>query len=75
MSIFDSIRFVRNNETVYKMLINGKWVESSDTSEIKSPVDGSLVARVQKANKDDAEKAVQAAFDAKPKIANMDASE
>jgi glyceraldehyde-3-phosphate dehydrogenase (NADP+) len=75
MSIFDSIRFVRNNETVYKMLINGQWIETSDTSEIKSPADGSTVARVQKANKEDAEKAVQAAFNAKTKIANMDASE
>ena len=75
MSIFDSIRFVRNNETVYKMLINGQWIETSDTSEIKSPADGSIVARVQKANKEDAEKAVQAAFNAKTKIANMDASE
>jgi acyl-CoA reductase-like NAD-dependent aldehyde dehydrogenase len=75
MSIFDSIRFVRNSETIYKMLIDGQWLEASNTFEIKSPVDDSLIAKVQKASKDDAEKAVQAAFNAKTKIANMDASE
>ena len=75
MSIFDSIRFVRSNETVYKILIDGQWLETSNTFEIKGPADGSLIAKVQKASKDDAEKAVQAAFNAKPKIANMDASE
>ena len=75
MSIFDSIRFVRNNETIYKMLIDGQWIEASDTFEVKTPVDGSLIARVQKASKKEAEQTVEAAFNAKPKIANMDASE
>jgi acyl-CoA reductase-like NAD-dependent aldehyde dehydrogenase len=75
MSVFDSIRFVRNNETIYKMLINGQWIEASDTFEIKTPADGSLIARVKKANQREAEQAVQAAFNAKTKIANMDASE
>jgi len=75
MSIFDSIRFVRNNEMVYKILIDGQWIEASDTFEIKSPADGSLIARVQKASQKDAERAVQAAFNAKSKIANTDASE
>jgi len=72
MSIFDSIRFVRSNETFYKMLIDGKWTETSDTFEIKSPVDGSIIAKVQKANQKDAEQAVQVAFNSRPKIANMD---
>jgi len=77
MSIFDSIRFVKDNKTVYKILINGKWKESSNKKlfEVKSPADGSLIAEVQKASKKDAEKAVKAAFKAKSKIANMDASE
>jgi glyceraldehyde-3-phosphate dehydrogenase (NADP+) len=73
MSTFDSIRSVKNNQTVYKILINGKWVESTETSEVKNPADGSLVALIQKAKKDDAEKAVQAAYDSKPKIAGMPA--
>ncbi len=75
--MFDSIRFVKENKTVYKILINGKWKESSNkkTFEIKNPADGSLIAEVQKASKKDAEKAVKAAFKAKSKIANMNASE
>ena len=73
MPVFDSIRFVRNNETIYKMLINGQWMEASDTFEVKTPTDGSLIARVQKASQMEAEQAVQSAFNAKPKIANMDA--
>jgi len=73
MSIFDSIRFVRNDQTTYKILINGQWLEASDTFEIKSPVDGSFLAKVQKTSQKEAEQAVQAAFNAKLKIANMDA--
>lgn len=73
MFIFDSIKSVKNDETVYKVLINGQWIEASETFEVKSPADSSLIARVQKSNKDMAEQAVQAAFIAKPKIANMDA--
>ena len=77
MSIFDSIRFVSNNETIYKMFINGEWLESSkkETQDIKSPIDGSLIAKFQKATKKDAEKAVKAAFKAKSTIANMDPSQ
>jgi len=75
MPIFDSIRFMIGNQTVYRMLIDGKWVETSDTFEVKTPADGAIVARVQKANQKDAEQAVTAAFNAKQKIAGMDASE
>jgi len=75
MSVFDSIRFVRNNELIYKMLINGQWLEASETFEVKTPADGSFIAKVQKANKDNAEQAIQAAFNAKSRIANMDAAE
>jgi len=75
MTIFDSIRFVRGNETIYKVLIDGQWLESSDTFEIKSPADDSFIARVQRSTQKEAELAVQAAFNAKPKIANLDACE
>jgi len=73
MSIFDSIK----TDNVYKIFINGQWIESSnkETFEIKSPIDDSLIAKVQKATKKDAEDAVQTAFNSKPKIANMPASE
>jgi glyceraldehyde-3-phosphate dehydrogenase (NADP+) len=73
MPIFDSIRFVNNNETIYMMLINGQWIEAPNTFEIKSPLDDSFIAKVQKASQKDAEQAVQAAFDAKEKITEMDA--
>ncbi len=73
MSIFDSIRFVKNNETIYKILINGQWLEASDTFAIKSPIDDSVIAKVQKSSQKEAELAVQTAFNAKSKIANMDA--
>lgn len=75
MSIFDSIKFTRNNETIYKMLINGQWIEAPDVFEVKSPIDDSFIAKVQKASKENAEQAIQAAFNAKPKIASMDAAE
>lgn len=75
MSIFDSIRFAVSNVTVYKMLINGQWKEALETFEVKSPADGLLVARVQKAGRIEAEDAVQAAYNSKSKIANMDASD
>ncbi len=74
---FDAIRFPssENGTQIYKMLINGKWIESSNkkTFDVRNPYDGSIVGRVQKAARDDAENAVKSAFDAKKKIANMSA--
>jgi glyceraldehyde-3-phosphate dehydrogenase (NADP+) len=77
MSTFDSIRYSNNSKTVYKILINGQWVESSNkgTFDIKNPADGSVIGSVQKASKDDAEKAARAAYDSKSKIAGMPAFE
>jgi glyceraldehyde-3-phosphate dehydrogenase (NADP+) len=75
MSIFDSIRSVKNNKTVYKIFVNGQWIESSGTFDIKSPVDGTILGSVQKASKEDAEKAVSAAYNSKSKIAGMPAFE
>ncbi len=73
MSIFDEIRFLSDKDLVYKMFIGGSWVESSDkkTFDVLSPIDGSLVGKVQKATKKDAENAVEEAFKAKEKISNM----
>ena len=67
-NIFDEI----NSNDTYKLLINGQWVESStkNTFEIFNPADGSLIAKVQSASKIDAEKAIKAAYEARPK-ANM----
>jgi glyceraldehyde-3-phosphate dehydrogenase (NADP+) len=69
-NIFDEIK----SGNTYKILVNGQWVESSAKQmfEVTNPADGSLIASVQKATKEDAERAVQAAFDSKPKIAGME---
>ncbi|MBN2203020.1 MAG: aldehyde dehydrogenase family protein [Candidatus Aenigmarchaeota archaeon] len=68
--LFDKIK----SGDTYKLLINGNWVESSTkkTLDVINPANGSLVAKVQKASKIDAEKAIKAAFKSKPK-ANMPA--
>ncbi len=60
---------------VYKMFINGEWVESSErrTFEVRNPYDNSVVGRVQKATKEDALHAVEAAYNARPSMAKMDA--
>ena len=77
MKIWHPIRFPSANDgsTIYKMLIDGKWVESSsrETFEVMNPYSGRLVGRVQKASSEDANRAVEAAWKARPLIAGMDA--
>lgn len=48
----------------YKLLINGKWEESKDIKEIKSPYDQSVVGKVHFAEKGQVEKALTAADEA-----------
>jgi len=48
----------------YKLFIKGKWVESKDSREIKSPYDQSPVARVHFAQASQVEEAVTAAHEA-----------
>ncbi len=78
-SIFDSIRFPsgEDGKPIYKMLIDGEWRESSSlkTITVHDPFDGSVVGRVQKATKEDAEAAIDAAFKAKKSMADMSAYE
>lgn len=49
-----------SHNMVYKNLYNGKWVESSTKKliEIKSPVDGSLVGKVQAMSKEEVDKSI-----------------
>jgi acyl-CoA reductase-like NAD-dependent aldehyde dehydrogenase len=51
----------------YLMYIDGMWAKSStlETIEVRNPYNGSLIARVQKGNREDAKTAVDAAFSAK----------
>ncbi len=48
----------------YKLLINGKWRESEDVRDIKSPYDKSVIGKVHFAGKEQAEEAVAAAHEA-----------
>jgi acyl-CoA reductase-like NAD-dependent aldehyde dehydrogenase len=77
--IWSAVRFpsASNGSMIYKMLINGEWVESSSrhTFEVRNPYDGSLVGVVQKATNEDALVAVDAAFSAKTVMAKMEAIE
>lgn len=59
----------------FKMFIGGKWVDSvsKETQSVYSPIDGTEIAKVQKANAKDAERAVDAAYKSKSSIANMSA--
>jgi glyceraldehyde-3-phosphate dehydrogenase (NADP+) len=45
----------------YKLLVNGKWLESKNVREIKSPYDQSVVGRVHFASKEQVEEALAAA--------------
>ena len=77
--IWHPVRFpsASNGLMIYKMLINGEWVESSNrhTFEVRNSYDNSIVGKVQKASKEDALRAVEAAFSAKSAMAKMDAIE
>jgi glyceraldehyde-3-phosphate dehydrogenase [NAD(P)+] len=76
-SLFDVTCKVRDGIPEFRMLIDGKWVESSsrNTSEIDSPIDDRVIARVQSASTDDADASVQAAHRGRRKIRDMPAIE
>jgi len=78
-NIFDEIRFpsAADGVQIYKMFIDGKWVESSNrhTFNVHNPDDFSIVGKVQKASKNDALWALDSAFNAKPKIAGLSSYE
>jgi acyl-CoA reductase-like NAD-dependent aldehyde dehydrogenase len=59
----------------YRMFINGKWVQATGkkTFDVKDPHDGSVVGRVPYSLKKDAELAIEAAWNARPLMKNMDA--
>jgi glyceraldehyde-3-phosphate dehydrogenase (NADP+) len=75
--LWHALRFPAASDGVmiYKMFINGEWVESSNkkTFEVRNSYDNSIVGKVQKATKDDALRAIEAACNAKAAMAKMDA--
>ncbi|QAA35211.1 NADP-dependent glyceraldehyde-3-phosphate dehydrogenase [Clostridium manihotivorum] len=56
---------MRNGE-VYKNLVDGKWIETNTKKliDIKSPIDDSIVGRVQSMSKEEVDAAIQNASDA-----------
>ena len=75
--VWHAIRFpsASDGTIIYKMFINGEWVESSNkhTFPVIDSFDNSVVGKVQKASKEDALRAIEAAFNAMPVMAKMDA--
>jgi len=65
----------RQRVPVFKMLIGGKWVESENgrTLDIDSPIDDSIIGKVQAATKADAGAAVEAAYGARKAIRDIPA--
>lgn len=54
-SFFDGIYNLKDELKVFKIFIGGKWraSEKNDAFDIRTPIDGSLIARAQKATSDD----------------------
>jgi glyceraldehyde-3-phosphate dehydrogenase (NADP+) len=79
LTIFDPISTVgsgkNSGKIVYKMFINGLWVESekNEVFEVRSPADGRTVGYVQKSSIKDAEKAVEAAYHGKKALSGLGA--
>jgi glyceraldehyde-3-phosphate dehydrogenase [NAD(P)+] len=73
-SYFDDL-YTLNEEgvPVFKMFINGEWVESQtgETFPVDTPIDDSVVAYAQKGGDLDVDAAVSASRDARPKIRSI----
>ena len=48
-----------HGECIYGNLLNGEWVESGKHLEIRSPVDGSLIGKIQAMTKKEVDEAIQ----------------
>ncbi|NWG09950.1 MAG: aldehyde dehydrogenase family protein [Nitrososphaerales archaeon] len=57
----------------FKMLINGEWFFSVSKKmiDVDTPIDGSVIARVSNATRDEVERAIEVAYGSKPKIRNI----
>ncbi|HDD46383.1 MAG TPA: aldehyde dehydrogenase family protein [Candidatus Aenigmarchaeota archaeon] len=75
--IWDEIRFpsAQDGKYIYKMLINGEWVESAsrETFDVKNPANGEVFARAQLATKEDVDKALDGVYSVKKAINGMEA--
>ncbi len=68
-NVWDTMKFPSSQDgrSIYRIFINGEWVESSakQTFDVSNPATGELIGRVQKAIREDADAAIDAAFNAK----------
>jgi len=61
--VFNPIYTVTKNGTLdFKMLLDGEWVSLEQRIEVRSPIDGSLVATVPSSSELEAEKAVESSY-------------
>ncbi len=71
MDLFDNIC----RDGTYRMFIGGRWVRSSNkgVQEVYSPIDGAVIAEVQRATLKDANRALRTAHESRKKIGGMPA--
>jgi len=74
-SLFADCYRSREGIPEFGMFIDGKWSQATGgaTIDVRSPIDGAVIARVQSGTMDDADKAVNAAFVSRKKIRDIPA--
>lgn len=75
-SLFEGCYVAKDGIPEFKILVDGKWRESSSGSsllDVRSPIDGRIIARVQSASPIDADAAVNSAFASRKKIRDIPA--
>lgn len=72
---YDSSSSSTDGTPEFKILVDGKWRVSSNgaTIDVNSPIDGSLIARVQSGSMLDADAAVNSAYNSRKKIRDIPA--
>ena len=61
--VFDPIHTVsRDGVLSFKMLLEGEWISLDQRIEVRSPIDGSVVATVPSASEKEAERAVESSY-------------
>ncbi|RMF32300.1 MAG: aldehyde dehydrogenase family protein [Candidatus Nitrosothermus koennekii] len=68
---FADIYELKDGIPSFKCFVDGEWIATKDVREIKSPINNSIIGYMQLCKKDDVDKAIRAAVDAKPKMRNM----
>lgn len=62
-AIFDPIYSISDSGLMdFKMLLDGRWVSLAQRIEVRSPIDGAVVATVPSASEREAERAVESSF-------------